>query len=96
LTRDELFSFMEDFDNRALALMKAKSADYAAGDDPFRNFRRHGTFGILVRLNDKLARLESFEQNGKFQVADEKYEDTCMDISVYAKLLLAMHKEKEK
>jgi hypothetical protein len=96
MTRDQLFSFMEELDKEAIAVMRRKSADYAAGDDPFRNFRQFGTFGILVRLSDKLARLQSFEQTGVFRVEDEKLRDTVIDLKNYCGLYLALHEEQKK
>ena len=58
--------------------MVAKNHDYAGTNDPFRNFRRFGLLGILVRLGDKLARLESFVENGELKVKDESVRDTIL------------------
>jgi len=71
-------------------LMAKKNHDYAHRDDPFRNFRMFGSLGILVRLSDKIARLRSFEESGRFVVPDEKLEDTILDIINYAVLYRAM------
>jgi hypothetical protein len=70
--------------------MVKKNQDYAHQSDPFRNFRMFGTFGILVRLSDKIARLRSFEESGQFVVEDERLEDTLLDIINYAVLYRAM------
>jgi len=77
----------------AREVMAAKNHDYAHDNDVFRNFRRYGTLGVLVRLSDKLARLDSFEENKKFAVADEKLQDTIVDIINYAVIYLAMKQE---
>ncbi len=69
---------------KAITIMQAKNHDYASDEDPFRNFRAFERFGILVRLSDKLARLQSFLENGKLKVADETIEDTVCDIINYA------------
>ena len=68
----------------ARRLMARKNHDYAHEDDPFRNFRTFGAFGVLVRLHDKIARLRSFEESGKQAVKDEKILDTVLDIINYA------------
>ena len=90
--REELYEFHKDVCDKALALMKKKNEDYASGDDPFRNFRQFGRLGILVRLSDKLARLRTFEERGKFSVEDEGVEDTVLDILNYA-ILYGAYKE---
>ena len=70
-------------------ITEKKNADYTgAGDDPFKNFRRRGAFGFLVRMDDKLARIESFLEKGEYKVKDESFEDTCIDLANYAILLL--------
>ncbi len=78
----------------ARTLMEKKNQDYGANDDPFRNFREFGTYGILVRLSDKLARLRTFEERGSFMVADEQLKDTIMDAINYLVLYYAMKEEK--
>lgn len=93
LTRDELQKLHGAVTAKAQEVMTAKNHDYAHEGDVFRNFRRYGTFGVLVRLSDKLARLDSFEENKEFAVADEKLEDTIVDIINYAVIYLAMKQE---
>ena len=75
---------------KARALMQLKNRDYAHADDPFKNFRRHGLYGITVRISDKLARLDNFIENGKFSVKDEKIEDTVMDLMNYSVLFYSL------
>jgi hypothetical protein len=70
----------------ALELMAKKNHDYASIEDPYRNFRQFGRFGILVRLGDKFARLRSFEEQGELKVQDESIRDTLLDIINYAVL----------
>jgi hypothetical protein len=61
-------------------LLLCKHHDY--GSD---NLKRHGCFGINVRLSDKLARVDNLlklaEKNGK---VEEPVEDTYLDIAGYA------------
>ena len=91
--RKKLLAIHEELGNKAREIMTAKNHDYAHEGDVFRNFRRYGTFGVLVRLSDKLARLDSFEEKEEFAVADEKLEDTIVDIINYAVIYLAMKQE---
>lgn len=92
-TTADLLDLHERVTTEARGLMKAKNEDYAHGVDPFRNFRRHGSFGVLVRLSDKLARLDSFEERGEFSVKGEAIEDTVKDIINYATIYLALKLE---
>ena len=87
----------------ARKLLSAKNNDYAnpeANPDPlapFKNFMmcEHmdvapAEVGMLIRMTDKFSRLSSFVKGGfSPQVADEKLEDTIMDIINYGILLLA-------
>jgi hypothetical protein len=51
--------------------------------------------GMLVRMTDKMSRLSSFLESGKFEVADESLEDTTLDIINYAVLLYAYVADKK-
>ena len=96
MTRDDLRMLHESLCEEARTLMKAKNADYAALDDPFRNFRLFGELGILVRLSDKLARLRSFLENGKLEVTNETVRDTVLDIINYSVLFHGYLLDREK
>lgn len=89
-TKEDLVKLHDQTCSGARELMIAKNEDYAHGADPFRNFRRHGTIGVLVRLSDKLARLDSFEERGEFSVKSEAVEDTVRDIINYGIIYLAL------
>ncbi len=90
MTKGDLLKLHGEMSSKALVLMEKKNSDYAHGSDPFKNFRRHGPFGILVRVSDKVARLETFVERGTFEVQDESFEDTCIDLINYAVLLRAL------
>lgn len=81
-------------------LHHAKNHDYAGGDylsdliasrrmgiEPWKN--------TLLRIQQKMSRLESFAKQGEFEVKDEKVEDTCKDMAVYSILLLMLYKNKK-
>lgn len=91
MNRQELFDAHADLTRDALSLMRLKNRDYGENDDPFRNFRRWGLLGILVRLGDKLARLETFVQTGTLAVQSENVHDCVLDIINYAVLFEGYH-----
>ncbi len=103
ITRDQYLMFHEKLCKAARELSAKKNADYA-GDDgmqPFANFERCEHMGItstekgfLVRLTDKFSRLSTFSETGKFEVADENFYDTCLDIINYVCLMAAYVKTK--
>lgn len=88
--------FHSECATKMVEITKKKNSDYTGtSDDPFANFRKRGEFGFLVRMDDKLARLESFIQKGSFQVADESFEDTCIDLANYAILLAGFVRQRK-
>ncbi len=91
--RQELLKFHEIVCERSREVMRKKNHDYASDEDPYRNFRMFGPYGILVRMGDKFSRLRSFEESGEFKVKDERLEDTIHDIINYAILYLGMKTE---
>lgn len=71
-----------------------KQADYGSVEDPFANVRATEKWGFpawvgaLVRLNDKVHRLQSLVKNGKLH--NESAEDSMRDIAVYALIALVL------
>jgi hypothetical protein len=74
-----------------------KQRDYGAGDDPFANVRNSQGFGVdpwvgaMIRLNDKVKRLQSLQANGRLE--NESAEDSFRDIAVYAVIALVLFEE---
>jgi hypothetical protein len=62
----------------AKELFEKKNADY--GDA----FATSGTVGVLVRIGDKIQRLQSISNRGIQLVDDEKLRDTLIDLHNYA------------
>ena len=62
----------------AKELFKRKNTDY--GDA----FAEYGTIGILVRLGDKIKRLQSISTRSITLVEDEKLRDTLIDLHNYS------------
>lgn len=104
MTRDDLLAFHGELTTAARDLMSLKNRDYAGKDgiEPFANFTRVEAMGVctteqgfLCRLTDKMSRLSSFVHSGKMNVADESFNDTCVDVINYMVLLAAYIKDKD-
>ncbi len=48
---------------------------------------------VVIRIQDKLARLENFVISGKLKVKDESIEDTLKDLANYAILCLILYRD---
>ena len=67
-----------------------KNTDY---DNAFKKvWEEHGDLSLLIRLKDKMYRLENLIENER-KVEDETIEDTIKDIAGYCVLRLAIAKE---
>lgn len=95
MTKKQYFEYHAWACKRLQEITAAKNADYTGeGDNPFANFTRVEALGItdtvrgfLVRMTDKLSRVNSFAQKGILQVKDESVEDTLLDLANYCILL---------
>ena len=65
-----------------LELFKKKNADY--GDA----FAEYGTIGVLVRIGDKIKRLQSISSKGISLVNDESMRDTLIDLHNYSAMAI--------
>ncbi len=88
--------WIEELQKEESEIRKAKGHDYSIDDDCMGNLRKHGWRGLLIRIGDKIARLEAFSQKGKFKVKDETLKDTIMDARNYLAFLLLMFDEENK
>lgn len=97
MNKQEFFQYHIEFTRKMLKISQQKNADYTGGDEsPFANFtavERNGIAsteqGFLTRMMDKMQRINSYAQQGKLEVADEKVEDTLMDLANYCILMSA-------
>lgn len=99
LSRTELLEIHEHLMGVARRLMERKNHDYSGGEeseDCFLNFTRVEKLGItsteqgfLVRMTDKMSRLITYVETGKFRVEDEGLRDTVIDLINYSILLYA-------
>lgn len=75
----------------ARATVAKKNEDYSGPHDVFANLSRHGVQGILIRMYDKLTRLENlYAKGGKGAVQSESMQDNLEDLINYAVLAQAM------
>lgn len=64
-------------------LLERKNADY--GDSVAKNYAKFGELSMLIRLSDKMERLEKFAKNpSDIQITNESITDVYMDIAGYA------------
>ena len=74
-----------------------KQADYGRDNDPFANVRGSEDFGVpawvgaMVRLNDKVRRLQKAARGG--QLANESVVDSFNDLAVYAVIARILYEE---
>lgn len=96
---NELLSIHEETCEKCKTMMIRKNKDYTGGDtatDIFANFNSakiigmHPVKGLLIRVIDKIQRINSFTNDKKLSVPDETVYDACEDIINYAILAKAM------
>ena len=74
---DDLQKF-KSIQQEGYELFKKKNKDY--GD----SYKDHGLIGILVRMNDKINRCISINQNNVSMVNTESLKDTLIDLHNYS------------
>ena len=99
MTIKELLELHDENCNKCKEIMGKKNSDYTGGEkatDIFANFKAskvldiHPVKGILMRMMDKIQRIQSFTNDRKLQVPNESVDDACEDIINYAILAKAM------
>jgi hypothetical protein len=84
------------------SVYEAKDNDYSATGLPMGNLRKCEDAGIdawqgcLVRIGDKMSRLENFLKEKEYLVLSEKAEDTVIDLANYAILMSCLIQEIKK
>ena len=76
--------------DEGLALFEKKNKDY--GDA----FAEYGPIGVLVRIGDKIKRLQSIQKNKITMVSDESMRDTLIDLHNYSAMAIMLMDEHEK
>ena len=75
---------MKHVQTEGLKLFERKNRDY--GDA----FARYGTIGVLIRMGDKISRLQSITNNGITLVNDEQMRDTLIDLHNYSAMAVML------
>jgi hypothetical protein len=101
MSQTELFSLyrsrVKSFLEQAYAHLITKSPDYEDNELPVRTFRLCRDLsiepwkGCLLRLGDKLSLLYTFVRDGKYSAHDESFQETMLDIVVYASLTAVLY-----
>ena len=79
---------METVQKEGLELFKKKNKDY--GDA----FAEYGVVGVLVRMGDKIKRLQNIEKNKITLINDENMRDTLIDLHNYSAMAIMLLNEK--
>ena len=77
-------SQMQLVQNEGLELFKKKNQDY--GDA----FAKYGVVGVLVRMGDKIARLQSISTKSVSLVNSESLRDTLIDLHNYSAMAIML------
>ena len=77
-------SQMQSIQNEGLELFKRKNQDY--GDA----FAKYGVVGVLVRMGDKIARLQSISTTSVSLVDSESLRDTLIDLHNYSAMAIML------
>lgn len=74
--------YFDDILKEMSEVHQRKNADY--GNNFHKRYEKYGFLTALLRLTDKMERLENIYEKGKIQVKDESVEDTLLDLANYA------------
>ena len=80
---------MTNVQKEALELFRRKNTDY--GDA----FATYGTVGVIVRMGDKIQRLNSVSKYGVTMVNSESVRDTLIDLHNYAAMAVMLLDEQK-
>ena len=83
-TASSRVSQMQSIQNESLELFKRKNQDY--GDA----FAKYGVVGVLVRMGDKIARLQSISTTSVSLVDTESLRDTLIDLHNYSAMAIML------
>ena len=82
-------SQMKNIQKEGLELFQKKNADYG---DAFANY---GLIGVLVRMGDKIQRLQTITKNTISLIDSESLRDTLIDLHNYAAMAIMLLDEKK-
>ena len=93
LTKDETYNRVDQMkavQSEGLELFKKKNTDYG---DAFANY---GVIGVLVRMGDKISRLQSITTKSVSLVNTESLRDTLIDLHNYSAMAIMLLDEDKK
>jgi hypothetical protein len=86
--------YFDDILKEMSEVHQRKNADY--GNNFHKRYEKYGFLTALLRLTDKMERLENIYEKGEIQVKDESVEDTLLDLANYAVMTIVELKNKKK
>lgn len=103
MNREQYLQTFEELTTKMLEITKAKNSDYCGDDSsPFKNFTMVETIGFasteqgfMTRMTDKIMRVSTFVRHGILKVADEKVEDSLLDLANYCLLMICYLRSKK-
>ena len=81
---------LKNIQSEGLELFKKKNQDYG---DAFANY---GAIGVLVRIGDKISRLQSITNNNISLINTESLRDTLIDLHNYSGMAIMLLDESSK
>lgn len=93
-TQETYVDCFDDILTKMSEIHAKKNADY--GNAFHKRYEKYGFLSALIRLSDKMERLENIYQKGEVQVKDESVEDTLIDLANYAVMTLVELKNEKK
>ena len=91
---EKVNEFMEKFYADAMVVRRDRGLKYSTAEDGLKNLRKWGRIGVLIRIDDKLSRLQTLTESGA-EFSDESVRDTCLDLANYSGLFLALGEKGE-
>lgn len=103
MTHEEYIKYHREMCDKMVDITARKNHDYAGGTNhAFMNFTMVEQLtissteqGFLTRMTDKFTRIINFVNSGVLKVADEKIEDTLLDLANYCILMAGYIKSKK-
>lgn len=86
--------YFDDILKEMSEVHQRKNADY--GNNFHKIYEKYGFMTALLRLTDKMERLENIYEKGEIQVKDETVEDTLLDLANYAVMAIVELRNKNK
>jgi hypothetical protein len=97
---ERILQINEELNRESHEIMKVKNHDYKGGDeDGLSNFKGSIVFGvspvqgILLRVQDKMKRIQAFDAKGELKVPGEGVIDAVIDVKNYMTLIYAMFED---